>query len=123
MFGRVRRQSVPSPPLLVNDGVQRRAVQKPVVTTGESAIAAPFSFQNLSSVHGDSRRRIVLRRHLLVLVVRVAIARHATDLRRKMWLLLGALGVVWLRRCITSHRRCYVVLAVSRVSASRVLQC
>ncbi len=65
----------------------------------------------------------MLRRHVLILVMRIAIARHTTDLRREMWLLLGALAVMRLRRCKTSHRRCYVALAVNRVSASRILLC
>ena len=65
----------------------------------------------------------MLRRHVLILVVRIAIARHATDLGREMWLLLGALAVMRQRRCIASHRRCYVMLAVICVSASRILLC
>lgn len=59
----------------------------------------------------------MLRRHVLILVMGIAIARHATDLGRKMWLLLGALAEMRLRRCIASHGSCYVALAVIRVSA------
>ena len=65
----------------------------------------------------------MLRRHVLILMVRIAIARHATDLRREMWLLLGALAIMRLRRCIASHRRCYIMLAVVEVSASSILLC
>ena len=65
----------------------------------------------------------MLRGHLLILVVRIAIARYATDLGREMCLLLRALAVMRLRRCIASHRRTYVALAVSRVSASGTLPC
>ena len=119
----IRRQGEPSPRLRVNTSVQQSAVQKPAVTTDNSAIAAPFSFHNISSVHGNSRRRIMLCRHVLILVVRIAIARHATDLRRKMWLLLGALAVMRLRRCIATHRRCYVALAVNNFSTSWILLC
>ena len=55
----------------------------------------------------------MLRRHVWILVVRIAVARHATNLGREMWLLLGALAVMRLRRCIASHRRCYVTLALN----------
>ena len=65
----------------------------------------------------------MLRRHVLILMVRIAIARHATDLRWEMWLLLGALAVVRLGRCIASHRRCYIMLAVIKASASSILLC
>lgn len=65
----------------------------------------------------------MLRRHVLILVLCIAIARHATDLQREMCLLLGALAVMRLRRCIASHRRCYVPSAVNRVSALRSLLC
>ena len=91
------------------------------LTTGDSAIVTISSFHHLSSIHGNSWRRIVLRRHLLILVVRIAVARYASNLGRKMWLLLGALAIMWLRRCVASHRRCYVMLEVSKVSASKVL--
>ena len=105
--------------------MQRRAVQKPVLETGSSAIAGIFSFHDLSSIHGNSWRGIVLRRHLLlILVVRIAvIARHTTNLGREMWLLLGALTVMRLRRCIASHGRCYDVLVVSKTYALRTLLC
>lgn len=119
----IRRLGEPSPMLRVSSSLQRRAVQKPVVTAGNSAIAIASSFHNISSIHGHSRGRIMLRRHVLILMVRIAIARHATDLGWEMWLLLGALAVMRLRRCIASHRRCYVALAVNRVSASRILLC
>lgn len=65
----------------------------------------------------------MLRRYVLILVMRIAVARHASNLRRKMWLLLGALAVMQLRRSIASHRRCYVALAVIRFSAWRILLC
>lgn len=65
----------------------------------------------------------MLPRHVLVLVMRIAIAGYATDLGREMWLLLGALAIMRLWRCIASHRRCYVTLAVSRASVSRILLC
>lgn len=65
----------------------------------------------------------MLPRHVLVLVMRIAIAGYATDLGREMWLLLGALAIMRLWRCIASHRRCYVTLAVRRVSVSRILLC
>ena len=65
----------------------------------------------------------MLCRHVLILVVRIAIARHATDLRREMWLLLGALAVMRLRRCIATHRHCYVASAVNNLSTSRILLC
>lgn len=96
--------------------VQRSAVQKPVLTTDDSAIAALFSFHNISSIHGNPRRGIMLRRQVLILVVRIAIARHATDLRREMCLLLRALAVMRLRRCIPSHRRCVLrwLLCINR---------
>lgn len=48
----------------------------------------------------------MLRRHMLILVMCIAIARHATDLRGEMWLLLGALAEMRLRRCIASHGSC-----------------
>ena len=62
----------------------------------------------------------MLRRHVLILMVRIAIARYATDLGREMWLLLGALAVMRLRRCIASHRRCYIMLAVIKVSVEHL---
>ena len=60
---------------------------------------------------------------LLILVVRIAIARYATDLGREMRLLLGTLVVMRLRRCIASHRRCYVTSAVNRVLVLSNLPC
>ena len=112
----VRRQWGSLPSWRVNDCMQRTAVQKPILTTGSSAIAVVFSFHDLSSIHGNSWRRIVLRRHLLILMVRIAvIAGHTTNLGRKMWLLLGALAVMRLRRCIASHGRCYDVLVASKI--------
>lgn len=65
----------------------------------------------------------MLHRYVLILVMRIAVARHATDLGRKRWLLLGALAVMQLRRSIASHRRCYVALAVIPYSTSRILLC
>ena len=65
----------------------------------------------------------MLRRHVLILVMGIAIARHATNLGRKVWLLLGALAEMRLRRCIPSHRRSYIALAIIRVSALRILLC
>ena len=65
----------------------------------------------------------MLRRHMLILVVRIAIARHATDLWREMWLLLWALTVMRLGRYIASHRGGYVTLAVNTFSASGILLC
>lgn len=86
--------------------------------TDGSTSATAFSFHSISSLHGNSKGGVMLRRHVLILVVRIAIARHATDLRGKMWLLLGALAVMRLRRCIASHRRCVLrgLLCVNRCS-------
>lgn len=65
----------------------------------------------------------MLRWHVLILVVRIIITRHATDLGREMWLLLRALAVMRLRRRIASHRRCYFTLVINGVFAMRNLLC
>ena len=65
----------------------------------------------------------MLRRHVLILVMCIGIARHATDLRRIMLLLLGALAEMRLRRCVASHGSCYFLLAIIRVSALKILPC
>ena len=93
-----------------------------MITDG-SASATTISFHSISSLHGNPRGRIMLRRHVLILMVRIAIAGHATDLRWEMWLLLGALAVMRLRRCVASHRRCYMMLAVIKASTSSILLC
>lgn len=66
---------------------------------------------------------MLLRRYVLILVMCIAIARHATDLRGEMCLLLGALAEMRLWRCIASHGRCYIMLAVIRVAALIILLC
>ncbi len=67
----------------------------------------------------------MLCRHMLILVVCIAIARYATDLWREMWLLLGTVAewLVW--SCKASHRRRYVYVAsaVDRLSLTWILLC
>jgi len=56
-----------------------------------------FSFDGLTTLHWNAGRMGVLALHVLILplgMMVIAVARHATDLRREVRLLLGALVVV-----------------------------